>query len=252
MPDRLKPLSGSSSSKLDDSLGSVSSINGKLSIALDSVDGGELVVDFYSSRFIHRVKTTGGKSELAKACSLKSSASQSRLNILDLTAGLGTDSVMLACLGANVTLVERDPAVHAILLDGLSRATSDSYLECLSFDPQSKSIARRIHQAVSGHINLLPRQDSYAYLTSCQPDTYDCIYFDPMFPERKKAAKVKLAMQVFHQLVGFDFEQDEKMLSMALTKAKKRVVVKRSKQADFIGGRKPSYSLKLKALRYDI
>lgn len=228
----------------------------KLCLELDSVDGGLLSVDFFSPRFIHRVKTTGIKSDLAKACSLKSFSGDNdnaRLKVLDLTAGLGTDAVMLACLGAQLTLLEREPSVHAILNDGLQRVKSSGFAEYfIHEDGQTQAVAKSVHDAVSDRVTLLPRQDSFSYLSSLEQGDYDCIYFDPMFPERKKAAKVKLAMQVFHELVGFDFQQDEKMLMLALQKAKKRVVVKRSKQADFIGGKEPSYSIKLKALRYDI
>ncbi len=231
----------------------IARFDGKLSLKLDALEGGLLSVDFFSARFLHRVKTTGLKSDLAKACSLKSLFNHTdRIHILDLTAGLGTDAVMLACLGASVTLIEREEAIHHLLSDGLIRASEGVSAEYKKNSAPIMTMVDHIQTAVRERVDLQPRQDSYDFLLHCKEDVYDCIYFDPMFPERKKAAKVKLAMQVFHQVVGFDFEQDARILSLAMEKAKKRVVVKRSKHADFIGGKKPSYSLKLKALRYDI
>ena len=46
--------------------------------------------------------------------------------IVDATAGLGRDAFMLACLGAQVTLLERSPEVHGLLRDALARAGAES------------------------------------------------------------------------------------------------------------------------------
>ena len=43
-------------------------------------------------------------------------------DVIDTTAGLGRDAWLLAALGCRVTLVERHPAVAALLADGLKRA----------------------------------------------------------------------------------------------------------------------------------
>ena len=223
-------------------------VNGKMCLKLEHVDGGLLSVDFLSGRFLHRIKTSGYKSDLAKACSIKPHQTN---RVLDLTAGLGIDAVSLACLGADLTLLEREAAVFSILQDGIQRAATYSFDDSVEQGNDLLQI-KRVVDAVNQRIKLLPQQDSFKYLLQCKPGEFDCIYFDPMFPERIKTAKVKIAMQVFHKVVGFDFEQDERILNLAREKAGKRVVVKRSKQAEFIGGVKPSYSIKLKALRYDI
>jgi 16S rRNA (guanine1516-N2)-methyltransferase len=211
-------------------------------------------IDFFSSRFLHRIKTTHHKSDIAKACSLKSWAAadgKPSLKILDLTAGLGTDAVMLAYLGADMTLIERHPDVHSELAAALMKAKRRTEV-MPSQTSINSSISDRLQIAICNRVTLLARQDSYDFLSASDDETFDCIYFDPMFPARKKSAKVKLAMQIFHQMVGFDFEQEEHLLNLAIKKAKARVVVKRSKQSGYIAGLKPSYSIKLKALRYDI
>ena len=47
--------------------------------------------------------------------------------VADLTAGLGADSFVLAGLGCNITMTERNPIVHLLLQDGLSRAMAYGY-----------------------------------------------------------------------------------------------------------------------------
>ena len=79
----------------------------------------------------------------------------------------------------------------------------------------------------------------------------DIVFLDPMFPERKKSAKVKKEMQVFHSIVGADPDAGE-LLELALQRARYRVVVKRSASADHLAGMAPSYSLEGKSTRFDI
>ena len=45
--------------------------------------------------------------------------------VIDTTAGLGRDAWLLAAVGCRVTLVERHPAVSALLADALERARAD-------------------------------------------------------------------------------------------------------------------------------
>ena len=79
----------------------------------------------------------------------------------------------------------------------------------------------------------------------------DVVYLDPMFPERKKSAKVKKQMQAFHAIVGTDADADG-LLALALNVATYRVVVKRPAGANYLAEKKPSYSLEGKSTRYDI
>ena len=80
-------------------------------------------VDFMSARLRHR-RRDGHNEILGRACGVKDSFIPS---IIDATAGLGTDSFVLADLGCSITLVERSPLVMALLEDGLTRAASVSY-----------------------------------------------------------------------------------------------------------------------------
>jgi 16S rRNA (guanine1516-N2)-methyltransferase len=95
-------------------------------------------------------------------------------------------------------------------------------------------------------------QDSKEFLESLSPeDRPDIVYIDPMFPERKKSAKVKKEMQAFHSIVGSDDDSAD-LLSLALDHAKYRVVVKRSVSAEALGNLTPSYSLTGRSTRFDV
>lgn len=195
----------------------------------------DIIVDFCAGSAAHRRKFGGGKGQLiAKAVGLKAGV---KPHIYDLTAGLGGDAFVLACLGCRVTMAERNPVVHALLSDGLARAREFALLH----DGELNDILARLH---------LLDADSIQWLGS-SGETPDVIYLDPMFPERKKSASVKKEMQVFHGLVGDDGDATA-LLDLALQKAVYRVVVKRPRVAPSLDQRLPSFKLDGKSSRYDI
>ncbi len=195
--------------------------------------GGALCVDFDSSTIEKRRSTSGIRQDIAKAAGCKAGY---RPRILDVTAGLGGDAFILASLGCDVTLVENNPLVYALLSDGITRAEK--------LDAETGFIVRE-------KLHLMPRQDALAYLAAGTAEV-DVIYLDPMFPERQKSAKVKKAMQYFHDIVGCYHEQESELLVLALKKALKRVVVKRPKLAPLLAEKVPDYQVKGKSVRYDI
>ena len=192
---------------------------------------GPIRVDFASGAVDHRRKFGGGKGQaIAKAVGL-----QARVypHVLDATAGLGRDAFVLATLGCRVDMLERNPAVHALLADGLARAE-------LSADADLQAIIQRMSLASA---------DAADYLQTT--DSADVVYLDPMFPERQKSAQVKKEMKAFHSLVGSDPDAD-KLLERALEVARFRVVVKRPRKAPDLDNRVPSYRLEGKSGRFDI
>ncbi len=200
---------------------------------------GPVYVDFIQGASAHRRHFGGGKSQLiAKAVGIKGSF---RPHIFDLTAGLGQDGFVLATLGCRVDMVERVPIIFHLLNDGLQRAQHCD-------DDQLKAIVSHM---------TLHKQQSFDYLNqvSGMPDV---IYFDPMFPEKEKSAKVKKNMAAFQSLVGGDSDAGE-VLSLALAKAKYRVVVKRPRKAPTLCEQYPQSNIPLpglvmegKSSRYDI
>lgn len=195
---------------------------------------GPIKVDFVSGTLAHRRRFGGGRQQdLARAVGLNRNAS---LTVADLTAGLGRDAFVLASLGASVLLIERQPVVAALLEDGLRRAANTT-------DPELTVITSRMR--------LLHIDGSQWLRNVVEQQQPDVIYLDPMFPDRRKSAKVKKEMAAFHDLVGKD-EDAPDLLSLALQVARYRVVVKRPAGAAVLGGREPGAVIAGKNTRFDI
>lgn len=197
---------------------------------------GAVRCEFATGANSHRRRFGGGNGQaIAKAVGV---SGKFLPQVLDLTAGLGSDGFVLAGLGCDLRLLERNPIVHSLLRDGLQRARiagqDDSAL--------AEIVARM----------ALINVDAASYLRDLQVESHaDIVYMDPMFPERKKSAAVKKEMQAFHRIVGADADASE-LLDLALSCARYRLVIKRPASAGFLADRKPSYSLEGKSTRFDI
>lgn len=192
---------------------------------------GPVRVDFVEGAAAHRRVFGGGSGQMiAKAVGI---AQGVRPRVLDATAGLGKDAFVLASLGCQMQLIERQPLVAALLEDGLARAAADAEVGAI--------VARM--QLLAG--NSIERMRDW------QGEPPQVIYLDPMFPHRDKSALVKKEMRVFRPLVGDDLDAPA-LLEAALALASHRVVVKRPRKAPIIDGPKPSHSLEGKSSRYDI
>ena len=193
-----------------------------------------IFVDFEAGKSRHRRLYGGGKGQdFSKALGLQKFP---EATIIDATAGLGGDSFVMATLGCNVTMLERNPIVQQLLGDGLARADS-------SEDSEVQAIATRLR---------LVQQQSIDYLESLEGDEFpQLIYLDPMFPQREKNALVKKEMRFFHDIVGKD-EDSAELLEVALTRAIERVIVKRPVKAEALNARKPDFIIKGKTVRYDV
>jgi len=193
-------------------------------------------VDFVSGALAHRRKYGGGKGQsIAKAIGIKNY--KLPLSILDVTAGLAKDAFVLACLGCSVTMIERHPIVAELVNCGLKHAEN----------------ATEFHDIQQQGFTLI-HADAIDYLNKLTPQP-DVIYMDPMYPERKKSASVKKNMQMLQKLIGHteDKNSDEAQLfNLALTKAKKRVVVKRPKGAPTLTAKAPTMCIESKITRYDV
>lgn len=189
-----------------------------------------LRIDFIEGKAAFRAAHASRKHEaIARACGFARNANP---HILDATAGLGRDALVLAQLGGRVALNERNPVVAALLTDALQR-----------LQHAAPELGERLYFA--GTDSLQPRQ----WLA----DPVDVVYLDPMYPkgDRKQRAAVKKDMQIFQHLVGSDSDADA-LLDPALAIARKRVVVKRPQHADFLAGRKPESQITGKKHRFDI
>ena len=170
---------------------------------------------------------------------------------IDATAGLGQDSFLLAAAGFTVYMFEQDPIIAALLEDALDRAKSDPVLANIVermhlFAEDSISALQRLGTSLSRDEQMPQTSDSQPYLT-VKPDV---IYLDPMFPERTKSAAVKKKFQLLHHL-KHPCENEEELLSAAMNIQPRKIVVKRMAKGPFLAGKKPSYSIKGKSIRYD-
>lgn len=198
---------------------------------------GPVLVDFVTGAAAHRRKFGGGKGQqIAKAVGMRGSFYP---QVLDATAGLGRDAFVLASLGCEVQMLERNPVVHALLSDGVKRLQIAA-----QSDPELVPIAARL--------SLLPRVDSAAaWLSDQAGESLPVVYLDPMFPSREKSAKVKKEMVAFHHLVGSD-EDADRLLAPAMAACYYRTVVKRPRLAPWLAGEKPNLALEGKSGRFDI
>lgn len=175
------------------------------------------------------IKVSKSNEVVAKAIGCKS---HYRPKVLDATAGMGRDSLIMAMLGCQVVMHERNIAIYHLLNNALAR---------LKQSPDfNTEISNRISLLHHNSINQLDTNDDI-----------DVIYLDPMFPERKKSALVKKEMRLFKLLAGEDPDADELLLTSLNTKVK-RVVVKRPKGAPCLANKKPSHEIVAKKFRYDV
>lgn len=154
-----------------------------------------------------------------------------RPRVLDATAGMGRDSLMMAMLGCTVIMQERNFAIYHLLENALIRLKN------------SLDFKHEVSERLSLH-----QQNS---IESAVDNNVDVIYLDPMFPDRKKSALVKKEMRLFKLIAGDDLDSDQLLLN-ALENDVKRVVVKRPKGAPFLAEKKPSHEIKAKKFRYDV
>ncbi|PIE42092.1 MAG: 16S rRNA methyltransferase [Gammaproteobacteria bacterium] len=179
-----------------------------------------LSIDFRIGHYRHRNRHTG-KEPLLRAIKIKQKLPQ---QIIDTTPGVLKDSFMLSGRGIKVIAIERSPILYVMVKRALAQTDS------------------RIHYVFADAIDTLS-----AY-------TGEIIYLDPMYPAKKKSARVRKEMQMLHDLVGSDTDADQ-LLASARAHASTinaRVVVKRPRYAAPLGGQQPSFTAQTKTTRFDI
>jgi 16S rRNA (guanine1516-N2)-methyltransferase len=192
-------------------------------------------VDFLDGTLQYRLRTSGKRQGLGKAVGLDKA---SGISVLDATAGLGRDALVLASLGCRVQLLERSPFVHALLEDGFARARRDG-------DQELQATMDRMQLAQG---DSRERFAAIAHGTEPQPDV---IYLDPMFPPRSKSASVKKDIALLHTLLGSE-EDFPALLAAALPCAKHRVVVKRPGNKSDASLPAPAFVVPGKAAHFEV
>ena len=168
---------------------------------------------------------------LVRAARIKDPRNPEHPTAVDATAGLGEDSLLLAAVGFDVLLFERNETIAALLTDSLKRAADI---------PELADIVRRMHATQADSIQALKRLDFLP----------DVILLDPMFPAKHKDAAAKKKLQLLQQLEQ-PCEDEEALLEAAISARPLKIIVKRPVKGPFLANRKPDYSLSGKAIRYD-
>ena len=164
----------------------------------------------------------GRRLTLARACGVRQGTT-----ILDGMAGFGLDGLTLAALGAQVTLVERDPMLYALLRDAVERVSGD-----LSEPPEMYC------------------GDVQDYLDGDR--LWDVVYLDPMFEAARKQALPNKRAQLL-AASGLAAPSDDdllKLLALAQTHARQRVVLKRRRHDRVLA--RPGWQITGRSVRFDV
>lgn len=151
--------------------------------------------------------------------------------VVDATAGLGEDSILLAAAGFQVKLFERDQVIAALLEDALRRAGEI---------PELADIVGRMELFATDSVVALSNLSVFP----------DVVLLDPMFPARQKSGLIKKKFQLLQKLER-PCSEEEVLLQAALDSQPRKIVIKRPLKGPNLADRKPDYSLKGKAIRYD-
>jgi 16S rRNA (guanine1516-N2)-methyltransferase len=191
----------------------------------------ELHIDLIGgTRGYRHIRAARSKEDLVRALGRVPRGSQ----ILDASAGLGRDALVLAAWGFEVVALERHPVLVALLSDAMERASGHEGMRA--------AIAR---------VDL--RHGDVRTWLSLHGSTFDAAVFDPMFPPRRKGAEVRKEMQVLHRLLGADSDPDApETLAILLRHVRHCVVVKRPLHAPLLGALEPARSLRGRSTRFDV
>lgn len=167
-------------------------------------------------------KSSLQKELLARAIGVKGPY---RPKVLDLTAGMLGDTLLLLSFGCEVWAAERHPVIRFLIESAVKNAQ---------------------HPRVKNFHFL--GSDAESVLDTQLP--VDVFYFDPMFEDANEKTSPKKEMRIFRSLVGSDLDAEKVFLKAQALKPK-RLVVKRPKQSVYLS-QKPAVEYIGKSTRYDV
>lgn len=192
--------------------------------------GARLRLDWTTQRLTRRLRAVSRRTEpLLAAVAVPRSAT-----VVDATAGLCTDSLILAAAGYRVLAYERSPVVVALVRDAIERALS-------SVDETLVAACRRLELRCADSVSALA--------DLARVSRPEVVYLDPMFPRRPGVA-VRKELALLRAIVG-EAQDVSALLDAARRAALDRVVVKRHPTALPIA---PGYTgqRRLKMVRFDL
>ena len=113
---------------------------------------------------------------------------------------------------------------------------------------KSEKPGRKAIDATAGMVKLT--EGNSVKLMPALLDPVDVIYLDPMFPARQKSSLINKKLQLIQKLEP-PCSQETDLFDAAISAKPDKIIVKRPLKSEFLAGRKPSYTLSGKAIRYD-
>lgn len=127
------------------------------------------------------------------------------LTVLDATMGLASDSLVMSYAGHHVKALESQPLIHLIVARGLQ-----------TFDSGNPAINKAMRAIQTQCV------DSLEYLKGSPDNSFDAVYFDPMFSENIVEANNLSGLE----LLANNSRLTEAMLDQAKRVARKKVIIK--------------------------
>lgn len=189
-----------------------------------------LYLNFSEGKQAYRLSHVN-QEQLVRTCRVK--GLDRPLRIIDATAGLGRDSLLLAASGACVTMLEQSLVLSCLLEDLIVRLTTSE-------------------RAYSLQLHAMNALDYLSVLTEeARPDV---IYLDPMFDhDLSKTALVKKDLQMLQVLAKPpSLAEQTSLLEVARASALVKVVVKRARLADPLAKSKPHHQILGTHSRFDV
>tara|TARA_B100001248_G_scaffold188564_1_gene144139 strand:+ start:134 stop:805 length:672 start_codon:yes stop_codon:yes gene_type:complete len=127
------------------------------------------------------------------------------LSILDCTGGFARDAAILASLGNNVTLIDRNPLIMSLLVEAREKIKSDD-IRC---------IFSRIKIRFGNCIEFIRNTNKH----------FDYIYFDFMFNINKSALPSKNE-QFLREIVKNDINENVDIIHETIQRVKSKIIIK--------------------------
>ena len=194
-------------------------------------------IDFASIAAQQRGKMS--RSELvSKAAGSKTS------HVIDLTAGLGRDSFILASAGYRVCMLERNPVLYYLLSDAINRL--------YAVNPR---LAERMKLMEADSRSVLESKDLGI---DFKESDIIAVYLDPMYEGNAvgRRSNVKKETTMLHRLVSDDYEgiedNSKTLFETAQRLSNSRIIVKRACKATSLANSVPHEMLTGSTQRFDI
>lgn len=184
----------------------------------------EIINSFRSGSFTNRIKNFQREAHLKKAIGYGGESSK---RILDCTGGLGHDAFILALLGQNVTVVDKNKGL------------------CILFELALESLPQTSYFLEAKERITIINDNSASFIDKLLD--YDVVYIDPMFKDKGTAGRSGVMSLIS------DYLDDFTDVSDVLIRSKfNRMVIKRQKQFNQSGNGSPSFILSGKSINFHV